>query len=159
MISDSKYVKSVDSNAPKKGWVITWQDDKKDFIFEEAWLKLLSKAQEEQRLVNFTKEQNAKGYWNIQTLVLAELPDTPSTPPQSKSEPPTPVSNGNVPPREHDIHKQVAYKGVMESCSTGIFPWEKRWEIVLIDTDVLDGKLSPKDADSKTISIVTSMTK
>ena len=87
--------------------------------------------------------------------------DTPPKPQpevvESKSEPPTPVSNSN--PREHDIHKQVAYKGVMESCSTGIFPWEKRWEIVLIDTDVLDGKLSPKDADSKTISIVTSMTK
>jgi len=73
MIEDSKFVQSIISNSPKKGWKITWHDEKKDNIFNEAWLKILDQAQKEQRMVHFTKEKNEAGYWNILTLELASL--------------------------------------------------------------------------------------
>ena len=77
MIEDSKWVKSVESNAPKKGWKITWHDDKKDNIFDESWLKILDEAQKDNRLVHFTKEKNNAGYWNILNLNLVDGSELP----------------------------------------------------------------------------------
>jgi hypothetical protein len=72
MIEDSKFVKSVKSNEPKKGWKIEWHDGKFDNIFDESWLHILDEAQSNQRMVHFKKEKN-NGYWNIQSLELATI--------------------------------------------------------------------------------------
>lgn len=81
MIEDSKFVQSVASNSPKKGWKITWADGKYDNFFDEAWLPILDSAQKNKRLVNFQKEKNAAGYWNLVSLELAEAPsDEPQAP-------------------------------------------------------------------------------
>ena len=154
MISDSKYVKEIRSNEPKKGWKITWHDDKTINCFDKEMLSILKQAKEEERLVNYDIDKSGS-YWNFIKVELAELPDVPETP----SSPETPQEVKQAPSREHDIHKQVAYKGVMELCANGILPWEKRFELVLLDTQVLDGVLAPKKADEQTISIVNSMTK
>uniref|UniRef100_A0A6M3IF96 Uncharacterized protein n=1 Tax=viral metagenome TaxID=1070528 RepID=A0A6M3IF96_9ZZZZ len=80
MISGSKFVKGVKSNAPKKGYKITWEDGKIDNIFDESWLPLLDKAQKENRLVTYQTEKNDAGYWNIKSLVLAEIDSEPIFP-------------------------------------------------------------------------------
>jgi len=77
MITDSKFVKGVKSNAPKKGYKIEWVDGKYDNIFDESWLPLLDEAQKTNRLVTYEKEKNDAGYWNIKTLVLAEINEEP----------------------------------------------------------------------------------
>ena len=92
MINDSKFVKSVNSNAPKKGWKIQWQDDKYDNIFDESWLPILDEAQKTNRLVAFKKEKNQAGYWNIVSLELATETPEPVKPasthtPTDKPEP------------------------------------------------------------------------
>ena len=74
MIKDSKLVKSVKSNAPKKGWKIEWADGKFDNFFNEAWLPVLDEAQKTNRLVAIEKEKSPAGYWNIKTLRLVEAP-------------------------------------------------------------------------------------
>ena len=81
MITDAKVVKSVNSNAPKKGWKIEWVDGKFDNIFDEGWLPLLDESIRTNRLVSFDKEKNEAGYWNIKKLELATLPE-----PEEKSE-------------------------------------------------------------------------
>ena len=65
MIKDTKQVKSVNSNSPKKGWKIEWTDGKFDNFFDESWLPILDKAQKTQRSVYIEKEKNQAGYWNI----------------------------------------------------------------------------------------------
>ena len=87
MIQDSKFVKSVKSNAPKKGWKVEWHDGKYDNFFDEAWLPILSGAQESNRMVHFTKDKNQAGYWNLLTIELA-------------TETPPPVPKEGMPPKE-----------------------------------------------------------
>jgi len=104
MISDSKFVKGVKSNAPKKGYKIEWADGKFDNIFDESWLPLLDKAQKENRLVTYEKEKNDAGYWNIKTLVLAEIdsepvePQTPQDYPDKEDLPSQSVTSSAVKP-------------------------------------------------------------
>jgi len=98
MIEDSKFVKSIASNAPKKGQKVTWADGKTDIIFDQEWVALLNQALKENRLVHFTKDKNDAGYWNIQTLELAQLNKEPTKPPiiessmPPKQEKPTEIS-------------------------------------------------------------------
>lgn len=74
MITDSKFVKSVESNEPKKGYVVTWTDDKRDFLFNEEWIDLCRQAKETNRMLTYTKEKNDKGYWTIMSLAFTEAP-------------------------------------------------------------------------------------
>ena len=118
MIEDSKWVKSVVSNAPKKGWKITWHDDKYDNIFDESWLKILDQAQKGQRMIHFTKEQNQSGYWNIKTLELANLEAQPQPAPEY---PKDEVAPKDSPPVSKDdaIAKHVWYKELGECLRSG----------------------------------------
>lgn len=75
MITDTKKVKEVVSNHPKKGWKITWQDGRYDNIFDNGWLEILEAAQAEDNPVTVQKEKNDKGYWNIVNLDLASMED------------------------------------------------------------------------------------
>ena len=75
MIKDTKQVKSIQSNAPKKGWKIEWADGKFDYFFDEAWLSILDEAQKSNTPVYIEKEKNQAGYWNIITLKPAEKSD------------------------------------------------------------------------------------
>jgi len=75
MIKDTKQVKEVRSNAPKKGWKIEWADGKYDNIFDEAWLSILDEAQKSALPVYIEKEKNQSGYWNIIKLELAPKDD------------------------------------------------------------------------------------
>ncbi len=86
MITDSKFVKSVKSNAPKKGHKIEWQDGKFDNIFNAGWLPLLDEAQKTNRLVTYEKEKNDAGYWNITSLELASETPPPTKPIETEEE-------------------------------------------------------------------------
>ena len=72
MIKDTKQVKEVRSNSPKKGWKIEWSDGKFDNFFDEAWIPILDEAQKTQHPVYIEKEKNQAGYWNIIVLKLAD---------------------------------------------------------------------------------------
>ncbi len=77
MLEDNKIVKSIEVKAGGKSgtyWTVTWQDDKKDNIFDGDWLPLLEQSQKENRLLHFTKEKQGK-YYNINSLELATLPE------------------------------------------------------------------------------------
>ena len=80
-IQDAKFVKTVESNAPKKGMKITWVDDRYDTIFNDDWVKLCKQAVGGNRLVEFEKEKNEAGYWKITELKLGEL-STPEPAPE-----------------------------------------------------------------------------
>jgi len=120
MISDSKFVKGVKSNAPKKGYKIEWQDGKFDNIFDESWLPMLDEAQKTNRLVTYEKEKNNAGYWNIINLYLAELDEEPqedlfpdeAVPEKGTSVPKKGTETADA--RQHDIHRQVALKCVVD---------------------------------------------
>lgn len=72
MIEDFKTVKKVEAKAGSKGtyWAVTWADDKKDNIFNVAWLPLLKQSQEEQVPLRYTKEKKGN-FFNIVSLELA----------------------------------------------------------------------------------------
>ncbi len=110
MITDTKFVKSVTSNTPKKGWKIEWMDGKKDNVFDNAYLAILEEAQKSNRMVTVTKEKNDAGYWNIQTLELATLEATP-TPAQPTTQVRSQSTNAS-------IEAQVAIKEVGECWRT-----------------------------------------
>jgi hypothetical protein len=97
MINDSKKVYSVENNSPKKGWKITWEDGKRDVIFNKDWLPLLEEAKEHNLPINFTKEKEGD-YWHIMTIDLSHEPAQ-----IIKSDP-----TGN------SIEAQTAYKGAIE---------------------------------------------
>ena len=113
MIKDAKFVKSVTSNTPKKGWKIEWADGKFDNIFDEAWLPILDEAQKTNRLVAFEKEKNNAGYWDIIKLKLVDLPDTGS-PPVQKPPAETPPKSERPNTTNNSIESQVAFKGIVE---------------------------------------------
>ena len=94
MITDTKYVQSVESNAPKKGHKIHWSDGKTDNVFDASWLPILEEARRGNLPVNISKEKNDAGYWNIKTLVIgtAQAPP-PVSPPPAQPALTTPVVN------------------------------------------------------------------
>ena len=75
MIEDSKIVKTITAKPGGKTgtyWTVTWEDDKKDNIFNADWLPLIEQSQKESRPLHFTKEKADYGkYYNIKTLELA----------------------------------------------------------------------------------------
>ncbi len=96
MIEDNKTVKSIESKIGGKSgtyWKVTWTDDKADNIFNEDWLPLLERSQNENSPLHFTKEksENSK-YYNIKSLELLAPEPTPKQTtkpeiaPQEKSE-------------------------------------------------------------------------
>ncbi len=100
MIEDSKWVKSVTSNTPRKGYKIIWHDDKPDNIFNDAWVKMAEQALSEGKMLHYEKEKNEKGYWNITSLEFAgdalseDHRPPPMYPKDEKAEPVAPHISG-----------------------------------------------------------------
>ncbi len=93
MIEDNKIVKSIEAKSGGKSgtyWTVTWQDDKRDNIFNGDWLPLLEQSQQEHRMIHFTKEKEGK-YYNIKSLELDQL-DKESTEP--------PIVKEGMPPKQ-----------------------------------------------------------
>ena len=65
-----KIVKSIETKPGGKSgtyWAVTWDDDKKDNIFNKDWLPLLEKSHKESVPILFTKEKKGD-FWNIVSL-------------------------------------------------------------------------------------------
>lgn len=156
MIQDSKFVHSVNSNAPKKGWKITWHDDKKDNIFDESWLPILDQAQKEKRMISFQKEKNNAGYWNIMRLNLAEA--QPPTQPQETAREQAVVQQAHEQhhgpatlTREQSIARMNGLTNATNLIVSGLFPAGEvggvacqfeQYNLGIIDATQLDKNLS-----------------
>ena len=131
MIEDSKWVKSVEEKPGAKGpfWEVTWQDDKKDRLFDTAMVDTCQKALMNQLAVHFTKEKKGT-FWNIVSLEFVQHEMPPPTKPgvlpehqkviDEAVESTATAVKSTVPDREKDIHRQVALKCAVELRTHGL---------------------------------------
>ena len=71
-LKDSKRVSEIEGKKGVKGeyWTITWEDGKKDNIFDRDWLELAKQSQKTGEPLHFTKEKRGN-YYNIISLELS----------------------------------------------------------------------------------------
>lgn len=116
MITDSKWVKDIEPKQGKKPYhQITWHDDKYDNIFDTDFLAIAESAKKDGRLVNFTKDKNQQGFWNITSMELAEIEVQPNQSIPSAQEVPPPLFDMRTPnPRQASIELQCAMKTISD---------------------------------------------